>query len=89
LLDNPAWQEADLLLVSDFQVPKLMIKKAHLIDPFRRNRGTRLHALSVSAQDPSDDLHVFDSRWHFRISAEGEALGIGRPQFRDQASLFA
>ena len=88
LLDNSAWKQADLLIISDFRVPKLMIKKSHLIEPIRAQHAVRLHALSISSGDPSDDLHIFDSRWHFRISGTGQALGIASPQFHQNSSIF-
>lgn len=89
LLDNPVWTRADLLVISDFRVPKLMIKKSSLIDPIRARHAARLHAVTVSPAKPSDDLNIFDTAWHFRIGPDGRPLGIGSDQFRAQKSFFA
>lgn len=83
LLSQSAWREADLLIVSDFRVPKIMIKRSKLIDAIRREKSARIHALSITAEEPTDDLHIFDSRWHFRIDARGNPAGIADSQFRE------
>lgn len=83
LLDNPQWVNADLLIISDFRVPKLMIKKSGLIEPIRHRHEARLHALSISPSLPIDDLHIFDSHWHFRTGLKGEAQGISPGQFKE------
>lgn len=70
------WQGADLLIVSDFRVPKIMIKKSGKLRAVQEEFGTRVHALSIGQFPIEDSYNLFDSRWLFRITRHGAAQGI-------------
>lgn len=83
LLATPGWTQADLLVVSDFRVPKIMIKRSAEISRIRQESAARIHALSVTAARPVDDLHLFDSSWHFALDQWGGPGGIDPGAFRE------
>jgi len=82
-LSQKAWQDADLVIISDFRVPKILIKRLQIIQTLQKKHNARLHALSVTQEVPQDDLHIFDSLWHFRLDSHGLAQGISPNQFKE------
>ncbi len=83
LVREENWSRADVLIISDFKVPKILIKKSNLVKQLRDNYSTRLHAMIVSDGKVLDDLHIFDSHWHFRIDSKGKAAGIDPSSFKE------
>lgn len=82
LLLGENFMHADILVLSDFKVPKLLIKKAGLVHLFRTDRQSRIHGISVNEEGLNDDLNLFDSTWHFAIERPDRAGGISEQQFR-------
>ncbi len=70
------FKNADLLIVSDFRVPKIMIKQSRALESLRRDGGNRVHALTVGLHPVIDNFNMFDSQWHYRISRGGQGLGV-------------
>lgn len=64
VIREEGWTDADLLIVSDFQVPKIMLKKSRDLRGVQETFGTRIHALTIAPQQILDDYNLFDSRWH-------------------------
>lgn len=62
LLEERTLRHADVLVISDFRVPKIAdryvarIKRAH-------QNGTLFHSLTVAERPVIDPLHIFDSAW--------------------------
>jgi uncharacterized protein with von Willebrand factor type A (vWA) domain len=59
------FEDGDLLIVSDFRIPKIMVKKSHKLVQLQEQLGTRIHALTVGRDPIIDDYNMFDSRWIF------------------------
>ena len=63
-LEQNEYRNADVLVISDFRVPKIADKYLERIN--RRHReGTLFHSLTVSRHHVIDPLHIFDSSWLF------------------------
>jgi len=84
VLDRGAFREADVLVVSDFAVPKIPGSVRQAIRAQQDSRGTRFYSLTVSVRPLNDFLNIFDAGWVYNIhpyqtngiAAEGlEALG--------------
>jgi uncharacterized protein with von Willebrand factor type A (vWA) domain len=70
------FKHADLLIVSDFRVPKIMIKQGRDLERIRTEGGNRVHALTIGLHPIIDSYNMFDTQWHYRISSKGMGLGI-------------
>ena len=57
------YQGADLLIVSDFRIPKIMIKKSQKLRTLQDDYRTKIHALTVGTEPIVDDYNLFDSCW--------------------------
>lgn len=62
-LDRRELGHADVLVVSDFRVPKIADRYAEQFKRAHRT-GTLFHALTVAQHPVIDPLHIFDSAWH-------------------------
>lgn len=82
LLMRDDFKHADIVVLSDFKVPKILIKKANLVQLFRSDRLSRIHGISVNDYGLSDDLHLFDSTWYFSVERPGRQGGIAEAEFR-------
>lgn len=63
-LRRRALSHADVLVVSDFRVPKIADRFLELVAREHR-RGTLFHALTVAPKPVIDPLHIFDNAWLF------------------------
>jgi uncharacterized protein with von Willebrand factor type A (vWA) domain len=57
------YQGADLLILSDFRIPKIMIKKSQKLRNLQEEYRTKIHALTVGTEPIVDDYNLFDSCW--------------------------
>jgi len=57
-------RHADVLVISDFRVPKIADRYLDQINRQHR-RGTLFHSLTVARRPVVDPLHIFDSAWLF------------------------
>jgi uncharacterized protein with von Willebrand factor type A (vWA) domain len=73
VLEAGPFTHADVLVISDFRVPKIADRFIGRIKVQQR-RGTLFHSLTVARGPVRDPLHIFDHSWLFNIS-EG-ARGI-------------
>ncbi len=62
LVDTDDLSHADVLVVSDFRVPKIADRYLARINRAHK-RGTLFHALTVAPKPVIDPLHLFDSAW--------------------------
>jgi uncharacterized protein with von Willebrand factor type A (vWA) domain len=75
-MNREGFTNADLLIVSDFRVPKIMIKQSRDLERTRQAGGNRVHALTIGLHPVIDSYNMFDSQWHYRISRSGQGLGV-------------
>jgi len=68
MLNESAYRDADVVVVSDFRMPKIMDRSISSIQTHQHDRGTRFHSLTVARQEVEDPLHIFDYHWHYDIS---------------------
>jgi uncharacterized protein with von Willebrand factor type A (vWA) domain len=68
LLETREARHADVLVISDFKVPKIADRHIGRIGRQHR-RGTLFHSLTVSPGAIIDPLHIFDTTWHFDTTA--------------------
>lgn len=67
VLDKGAFREADVLVVSDFAVPKIPGTIRQAIRAQQDSRGTRFYSLTVSVRPLNDFLNIFDAGWVYNI----------------------
>lgn len=67
VLDQGAFKEADVLIVSDFAVPKIPTGIRQAIRDQQDARGTRFYSLTVSVRPLNDFLNIFDAGWVYNI----------------------
>ncbi len=63
-LERNEYRYADVLVVSDFRVPKIADRFLDRIAAQHR-RGTLFHSLTIARHPVIDPLHIFDSSWLF------------------------
>lgn len=63
-LEQAEYRHADVLVVSDFRVPKIADRFLPRITAQHRT-GTLFHSLTVARAPVVDPLHIFDSSWLF------------------------
>jgi len=63
-LDEAEYDNADVLVISDFRVPKIADRHLAAINR-QHHRGTLFHSLTVARRQVVDPLHIFDSSWLF------------------------
>lgn len=68
------YTDADLLIISDFRIPKVMLENDLAWDAIREQ--SRIHVLTIGKHPVEDTFNMFDTQWHYRISAQNEPMGI-------------
>lgn len=68
LLKTNNYKDADVLVVSDFAVPKIPGETRQLIRRHQEDRGTRFYCLTISARPLNDFLNIFDAGWVYNIN---------------------
>ncbi|MFW5689676.1 MAG: VWA domain-containing protein, partial [Spirochaetota bacterium] len=74
LLRTEEAHHADVLVISDFRVPKIADRYLDQIARQHR-RGTLFHSLTVAPRPVIDPLHLFDSSWLFSTESGRIAAG--------------
>ena len=77
-LERDGWRYADVLVVSDFRVPKIADRFASRIRAQGR-RGTLFHSLTVADSPVVDPLNLFDTSWLFDLKHGTIAANTLRP----------
>jgi uncharacterized protein with von Willebrand factor type A (vWA) domain len=70
-LETENYEDADVLMVSDFVVYKLNDDIQDMIKHNQMNRNTQFHALAIGSQYNDDVLHYFDTNWHYKPEDKG------------------
>lgn len=79
LLETRRFRRADVLTVSDFQLPKIADRLGAELQRARDRFNTLFHSLTVNERAVEDPLNLFDFRWHYDIShPESEGVLISR-----------
>lgn len=79
MLDRERFRRADVLTVSDFQIPKIADRFGTELQRARDSHASIFHSLTVNPKPAEDPLHLFDYRWHYDIShPESEGVVLGR-----------
>lgn len=67
VLESGAFREADVLVVSDFAVPKIPSSVRQAVRSQQERRATRFYSLTVSVRPQNDFLNIFDAGWVYNI----------------------
>ena len=67
VLDQGRFREADVLVISDFAVPKVPGPVRRVIRDQQESQGTRFFSLTVSMRPLNDFLNIFDASWVYNI----------------------
>ena len=67
VLDEGAFRDADVLVISDFAVPKIPAAIRRAVRDQQESRGTRFYSLTVSVRPLNDFLNIFDAGWVYNI----------------------
>lgn len=67
LLETNRYRHADVLVISDFRVPKIVDRYQTRLAK-QQTRGTLFHSLTVADRPVTDPMHIFDHSYHFDIS---------------------
>ena len=70
-LETENYEDADILMVSDFIVHKLGDDIQNLIRHNQLNKNTQFHALGIGRQFDKSILSYFDTNWHYRPEEKG------------------
>lgn len=65
LLEAPAWQDADAVIISDFIAQRLPQSLIQRIEQLRQHGGQRYHAVTLSVHGKPSILKIFDYLWKF------------------------
>lgn len=69
ILEKESYHTADVLVISDFVIPRIDRKMFDAIQDTRRKRGTRFHSLFITRRPDPDlpPLPIFDNHWVYDI----------------------
>ncbi len=70
-LESENYEDADILMVSDFVMYKLEGDVKQQIKHYQVNKNTQFHALSIGNQANADVLHYFDTNWQYNPKEKG------------------
>ena len=71
LLEKEEYSKADVLVVSDFEMPSLGEDSFNRIKKQKDDKGTRFHGLLIGEHAPWGDKHLFDNLWQYRFFDTG------------------
>ncbi len=70
-LESENYEDADILMVSDFIMYKLGDDVQAQIKHYQVNKNTQFHALAIGKQANTDVLHYFDTNWKYDPNHKG------------------
>jgi len=70
-LESENYEDADILMVSDFIVYKLGEDIQNQIVHNQQNKNTQFHSLCIGDQYNDEVLHYFDTNWHYKPKEKG------------------
>ncbi|HUX12594.1 MAG TPA: VWA domain-containing protein [Spirochaetia bacterium] len=75
VLEREEFRNADVLLISDFRIPKILDRHTRRIKEKQRTQGTGFYSLTVNRSSIVDPFNIFDRSWLYDIS-HPESHGI-------------
>ena len=70
-LEGNAYEDADILMVSDFIMHKLDKDLLQQISYYRQNKGTQFHCLTLGSQANPEIIRHFDTNWVYDPKEKG------------------
>jgi len=70
-LRNNDYQDADILLISDFIMPKINRDALQSVRYSQQNQGTQFHSLTLGSDPNTQVLEVFDTNWVYDPKQKG------------------
>jgi len=67
VLETGQFEHADVLVISDFKIPKIADRFLDQIK-MQQRRGTLFHSLTIARSPVHDPLHIFDNSWLFNVT---------------------
>ena len=80
LLETAQYRHADVLVISDFRVPKIVDRYQERLAQQQR-RGTLFHSLTIADRPVTDPMHIFDHSYHFDISPANQGVSPNSIRF--------
>lgn len=77
-LDRADYEDADILMVSDFIMYKLGEDVKQQISHYQINRNTQFHALAIGDQINNEVLNYFDTNWQYNPKEKGIIRALSR-----------
>ena len=77
-LETENYEDADILMVSDFIMYKLEDSVKQQISHYQVNKNTQFHALGIGDQSNADVLHFFDTNWQYDPNEKGIVRSLTR-----------
>lgn len=77
-LDRADYEDADILMVSDFIMYKLGEDVKQQISHYQINRNTQFHALAIGDQVNNEVLNYFDTNWQYNPKEKGVIRALSR-----------
>lgn len=74
LLQQPAWQQADAVVISDFIAQRLPEETQEVISQLQKQNGHCFHAVAMSPHGKPSIMKVFDYIWRFDSGIKGRLL---------------
>ena len=73
-LENPAWQDADAVVISDFIAQRLPDEVVNKVGELQRKHQHRFHAVAMSAHGKPGIMRIFDHIWRFDTGLRSRLL---------------
>ena len=77
-LDRADYEDADILMVSDFIMYKLGEDVKQQISHYQINRNTQFHALAIGDKVNNEVLNYFDTNWQYNPKEKGIIRALSR-----------
>jgi uncharacterized protein with von Willebrand factor type A (vWA) domain len=68
VLSTGTYRNADVLVISDFRIPKIPGELRRRVRQQQDESGNRFHSLTITDKPVYDPLFMFDYRWHYNTS---------------------
>ena len=77
-LGTDDYEDADVLVVSDFIMHKMQDKILRQIAHYQQNKGTQFHCLTLGEYGNAEILHFFDTNWTYDPAQKGVIRSLTR-----------
>jgi uncharacterized protein with von Willebrand factor type A (vWA) domain len=70
MLQKRAYRRADVVVVSDFRVPKILDRDVKPMLQLQKQLGTRFHSVTISEKPIIDLYNLFDETHHYQLTVK-------------------